>query len=143
MADSPRQRPRLLPPSRWPVRWRLAGVSAGLTFVILLAFAAVVGKLSQERLQTDFRNDLQATANRIAFSVEIDPETGQVDAPIEGLTIGDEAVRITPAAGPPLENIGVRLPSPNPDIVRFGDLEVATAQVATTFLGAGETFVQV
>ena len=30
-------------PARWPVRWRLAAVSAGLTLVILLAFGAVIG----------------------------------------------------------------------------------------------------
>ena len=55
MADpvgaQPRRRGRLsrLSPRRWPVRWRLAGVSAGLTLLILVAFALVVG-----RLATDF-----------------------------------------------------------------------------------------
>jgi hypothetical protein len=41
----PGRRPLLIPPSRWPVRWRLAGVSAGLTFLILLIFALGVGRL--------------------------------------------------------------------------------------------------
>lgn len=144
-APDPRSRPLLLTPNRWPVRWRLAGVTAALTFFILLTFAAVVGKLSQERLETDFRNELQATANRIAFSVEIEPETGQIQAPIEGLTLGDEVVRITPAVGPPRDNIDVPLPPPEPgaEIVRFANLDVATAQVATNLLGAGVTYVQV
>ena len=75
--DQGARRARFLTPTRWPVRWRLAGVSAGLTFVILLAFAAVVGKLSQERLENDFQNELQAAANRIAFAIQIDAETGQ------------------------------------------------------------------
>jgi two-component system OmpR family sensor kinase len=137
-------RARRFTPSRWPVRWRHAGVSAVLTFVILLTFAAVVGKLSQERLENDFRNELQATANRIAFTIEIDPETGQVQVPIEELTIGDEVVRVTPAVGQPIENIDVRLPPPSPgEILRSGELDVATSQVNTTLVGAGVTFVQV
>jgi two-component system, OmpR family, sensor kinase len=143
VSDLPPRRPYLLSPHRWPVRWRLAAVSAVLTFVILLAFAAVVGKLLQERLENDFQNELQADANRIAFSVNVD-ETGDVDVPIEELTVGDVAVRVTPPVGRPLENFDVAMPPPNPsEIVRFGDLEVATAQVATNFLGAGITYVQV
>ena len=82
-----RSRLRFATPSRWPVRWRLAGVSAALTFVILLMFAALVGKLAQERLEDDFRNDLQGTANRIAFSVQFDPKTGKiVEGPLDDLT---------------------------------------------------------
>jgi len=34
---------RLLHPSTWPVRWRLAAVSAGLTLAILLVFGVVIG----------------------------------------------------------------------------------------------------
>ena len=141
--DQAAPRARFLAPKRWPVRWRLAGVSAGLTFVILLAFAAVVGKLSQERLENDFRNELQAAANRIAFTIQIDPDSGSVEVPFEELTIGDEVVRVTPAVGDPIASVNVQLPPPNAEIVRFGDLDVATAQVNTTLVGAGVTFVQV
>ncbi|HYH62096.1 MAG TPA: hypothetical protein VD766_09540, partial [Solirubrobacterales bacterium] len=84
-------------PSHWPVRWRIAAVSAGLTFVILLMFAAVVGKLAQERLEDDFRNDLQELANRVAFSVQFDPETNMINEDqLEDITIGDAIVQITP-----------------------------------------------
>jgi two-component system, OmpR family, sensor kinase len=142
-ADHRASRPRFLTPSRWPVRWRLAGVSAGLTFIILLAFAAVVGKLSQERLEADFRNELQSTANRIAFSLEINPQTGEVEVPFDD-TLADEAVQITPAVGAPERTLDVEFPPPEAgSIVRFGDLDVATAQVNTTLVGAGVTYVQV
>ncbi len=44
-----------LTPKRWPVRWRLAAVSATLTLIILVVFAVVVGRLveqpAQRRLQ--------------------------------------------------------------------------------------------
>ncbi len=97
---------------------------------------------SQERLENDFQNELQAAANRIAFTIQID-ESGAVEVPFEELTIGDEVVRVTPAIGDPIASVDVELPPPDPEIVRFGDLDVATAQVNTTLVGAGVTFVQV
>ncbi len=51
-----------LTPKRWPIRWRLAAVSAVLTFVILVIFALVVGRLTQNRLRGDFNQDLQRSA---------------------------------------------------------------------------------
>ncbi|MDQ3729293.1 MAG: HAMP domain-containing histidine kinase [Actinomycetota bacterium] len=141
---TPRSRFLLATPSRWPVRWRLAGVSAALTFVILLMFAALVGKLAQERLEDDFRNDLQGTANRIAFSVQFDEKTAKIiEGPLDDVAIGDATVRITPTRGVPLKYNDVPLPPPDPDPVTFGELEVVTAQVSTTLLGTGPTYVQV
>ena len=40
---------------RLPVRMRIAIVSATLTAVILIGFAAVVGRLVSDRLEGDFR----------------------------------------------------------------------------------------
>ena len=45
---------RLLHPRSWPVRWRLAAVSAGLTLAILFVFGAAVGKVATERIRADF-----------------------------------------------------------------------------------------
>ena len=47
-----------LTPKRWPVRWRLAAVSATLTLIILVIFAVVVGRLTSNRLQSDFNDEL-------------------------------------------------------------------------------------
>ncbi|HEX5191593.1 MAG TPA: HAMP domain-containing sensor histidine kinase [Solirubrobacteraceae bacterium] len=44
-----------------PIRWRLAGGSAALTFVILAGFAAVVGILTDRQVRTQF-NDQQTQA---------------------------------------------------------------------------------
>ena len=51
-----------LTPKRWPVRWRLAAVSAVLTFLILVIFALVVGRLTSNRLHGRLRR--RASANR-------------------------------------------------------------------------------
>ena len=48
-----------LTPKRWPVRWRLAAVSATLTLIILVIFAVVVGRLTSNRLQSDFDDELR------------------------------------------------------------------------------------
>jgi two-component system, OmpR family, sensor kinase len=46
---------------RVPIRWRLAGGSAALTFVILACFAAIVGVLTSRQVRTQF-DDQQASA---------------------------------------------------------------------------------
>ena len=48
-----------------PVRWRLAGGSAALTFVILAAFAAIVGVLTTNQVRGQF-NDEVAVGRRPA-----------------------------------------------------------------------------
>jgi signal transduction histidine kinase len=56
---------------RYPIRWRLAGISALLTFVILSVFAAVVGELTTRRIRSDFNNQLQVTADNLSSSLKI------------------------------------------------------------------------
>ena len=53
-------------PNRWPVKWRIAATSALLTFLILLGFAFVVGRLAVNKLEANFREEAQSTANDLA-----------------------------------------------------------------------------
>ena len=64
---------------RVPVRLKLAIVSAGLTFVILLLFALVVGGFTEQKLRSSFNDDLRATAADLqeSFRVRRD-ETGRL-----------------------------------------------------------------
>jgi len=107
---------------RLPVRFRIALVSAALTAVILIGFAAVVGQLTADRLRDDFKNDLQTNATRIA---------GQSGRGI-GLT-QDSIVRVVDATGAPVAGSGsdpIDLGAPQPGvIVRVGDLDVAAAPI--------------
>jgi two-component system, OmpR family, sensor kinase len=88
------QRPSWLTPSRWPVRWRLAAVSASLTLLILLCFALVVGGLAADRLKRDFHDDMFAVANEVKLKADVlqrDP-TADVDvANVQGLDLDDLA----------------------------------------------------
>jgi two-component system, OmpR family, sensor kinase len=65
---------------RLPIRVRLAGVSALLTFVILCAFALAIGSLTVRRIRTDFDREVQDTAEQLPSQ----------------LTIGIDPFRITP-----------------------------------------------
>src|ERR1700712_2966040 len=56
---------------RLPIRWRLAGGSAALTLVILLGFATIVGVLTTRRIQSDFNQQVQDTADQLAKQTDI------------------------------------------------------------------------
>ena len=49
---------RLVHPRSWPVRWRLASVSSGLTLVILLIFGGTIGQIATMRVRDDFNNEV-------------------------------------------------------------------------------------
>ena len=65
-------RKRPLDPRAWPVRWRLAAASAGLTLAIVLVFAAVIGHLASERIRGDFDREMRAAATTLAANVRIE-----------------------------------------------------------------------
>jgi two-component system, OmpR family, sensor kinase len=58
--------PTRLRPSNWPVRWRLAAVSAGLTLAILLIFGAVIGQVATSRIRDDFNRQVSSAAQTLA-----------------------------------------------------------------------------
>jgi signal transduction histidine kinase len=60
------RRPARLRPATWPVRWRLAAVSAGLTLVILLVFGAVIGQVATSRIRDDFNRQVSGAAQTLA-----------------------------------------------------------------------------
>lgn len=63
--------PTRLRPGSWPVRWRLAGVSAGLTLAILLLFGAVIGKVATSRIRDDFNREVSSAAQTLAGEFRI------------------------------------------------------------------------
>jgi two-component system OmpR family sensor kinase len=69
---------------RLPIRVRLAGVSALLTFVILCGFAVAVGSLTVRRIRSDFNREVADTAQQLPSQLSIkvtpgiDPGTFQI-----------------------------------------------------------------
>jgi two-component system OmpR family sensor kinase len=126
----PPERLLVLTPRRWPIRWRLAAVSAGLTLIILVVFALVVGRLVSNRLQADFNDEVRDTAARLAF----DFGTRQNPAPSDLRELspapGSATIRIvTPVGSKPTRgapDIGWTQPG---DLRTVGSLRVATAPI--------------
>jgi two-component system OmpR family sensor kinase len=65
---------------RISIRWRLALISAGLTFVILCGFAIAVGEATTNRIRSDFHNQLAAAADDLKgrLRIDIDFQRGRV-----------------------------------------------------------------
>lgn len=105
---------------RLPIRTRLAGGSALLTFVILCAFAVAIGSLTVHRIRSDFNRQVADTAaqlpSQLAFTVDPVHNRFTVTPPLSDFT-GDHAVirllaledhvieespRNSPSFGPPV-----------------------------------------
>ncbi|HEU4701517.1 MAG TPA: HAMP domain-containing sensor histidine kinase, partial [Conexibacter sp.] len=63
---------------RIPTRWRLAGGSAALTFVILCGFAIIVGLLTTRQIRIEFDDAVRDTANYLQSRAQVrfDLQTG-------------------------------------------------------------------
>jgi two-component system OmpR family sensor kinase len=47
------------------LRWRLALLSAGLTFIVLCVFALFIGQLTASRIRSDFRHEMGTAVNNL------------------------------------------------------------------------------
>jgi len=140
----PERSPKRFSPRRWPVRWRIAVVSAGLTFVILVVFALVVGGLAVEKLEDSFREEAQSGANNVAngFEVQISDLTGgrevnPRDVNLSRFFSAGSPVRIIDdqgrvyAATPGAPDLG----PPSEAMMTVGEYTVATQQIPTQTVG--------
>src|SRR5258707_5767063 len=71
-AEGPVAKRRLFHPGRWPLRWRLAAVSAGLTLVILMLFGAVIGGVATQRIRDDFNSEVRSAVQILAGEFKIE-----------------------------------------------------------------------
>jgi two-component system OmpR family sensor kinase len=140
---------RLLRPGSWPVRWRLAVASAGLTLAILLVFAAVIGHLASQRVRSDFNSELRNAVTTLANEVRI------VDTPTDTLIASgphlDDFVLPNDATARILDSHGVvikqsrnaaDLGPPRPGVRDIGSLRVAAAALKSAQTGRIAGYVQ-
>jgi signal transduction histidine kinase len=122
----------VLTPKRWPVRWRLAAVSAVLTFLILVAFALVVGRLTQNRLEANFDDELQTATNQLVQQSQISnpPDLSRVLAEAAGMRL----VRTDGTVAKDLGHSDFGPPSEvTPGFSDAGSLRVYTVPVTDSF----------
>jgi two-component system OmpR family sensor kinase len=77
---------------RLPIRFKLAAVSGGLTFVILAAFALVVGGFTERKLQSSFDSELRATAADLQSQFQVNGVNSQIDTELFRLAAAGGAV---------------------------------------------------
>ncbi|MGH2989515.1 MAG: sensor histidine kinase [Solirubrobacterales bacterium] len=137
----------LATPEGWPVRWRVAAVSALLTLVILVGFAAVVGRLTTNSLESDFRDDVEGTADRLALGVEL-RASGQLPSvhpspDVMTIPAGTHA-RVVSTTGVPLDEPpgAPEFGSVEPGIRTVGSYEVATTPIRTSTVQVPEALLQ-
>jgi signal transduction histidine kinase len=62
---------RAVHPRAWPVRWRLAAVSSGLTLVILMIFGGVIGQIATSRIRDDFNAEVHEAVEVLSSELRI------------------------------------------------------------------------
>jgi two-component system OmpR family sensor kinase len=99
---------------RLPIRLRLAGVSALLTFVILCAFAVAIGSLTVHRIRADFNRQVLDTATRLPSQLTVTIEPFRIEPPLADfasksdhtviriLSLAGKQVAVAPAGAPAL-----------------------------------------
>jgi two-component system OmpR family sensor kinase len=133
------QRRRLPLFERIPVRWRIAITTAGLTLVILVCFAAVLGQVVGNRIRNDFREELRSAARSLGAETRVssDAVLGPiVDSPnLRAFALPEDAqIKVLDLSGHPLAgtNPGVDLGPPTRGIHDVGDLSVATEPITAS-----------
>jgi signal transduction histidine kinase len=86
---------------RLPIRVRLAGVTALLTFVILCGFAVAIGSLTVHRIRSDFNRQVAEAARALPSEMSITFQPFRINPPLADLALpSDHAViRVLTPAG--------------------------------------------
>jgi two-component system, OmpR family, sensor kinase len=139
----------VLRPGNWPVRWRIAAVSAGLTLAILVLFGAIVGNLAAQRVRDDFDREMSGAVSTLASQVQIvdtitntliihEPDLGDF------VSSNDATVRIFDAYGKLLEASpnAVNLGPPTPGVRKIGEMRVVTVTLRSRQTGRVAGYVQ-
>jgi two-component system OmpR family sensor kinase len=134
---APVARRRLLKPGSWPLRWRLAAVSAGLTLAILMLFGAVIGGVATQRIRDDFNSEVRSAVQILAAEFKI--EYGALGAQVrEGPRLADfvlpddASARVLDVNGDLLAEAGsgaAGLGPPHAGLSDHGDVKVATERI--------------
>jgi two-component system, OmpR family, sensor kinase len=140
---------RLVRPHSWPVRWRLAAVSSGLTLAILLIFGAAIGQMATSRIRDDFNGEVRSAVQILASEFQIVyPVVGEPEArrgpQLDIFVLPDGAsARVFDVNGNLLEqSTGAASLGPlQPGLSDHGDMRVATA-VVNSEAGAVTGYVQ-
>jgi two-component system, OmpR family, sensor kinase len=139
----------MLRPKNWPVRWQIAGVSAGLTLAILVLFGVIVGNLAAQRVRDDFNREMKGAVATLASQVQIvdtisntlitrEPDLADFASP------NDASVRIYNSFGQQLDASpnAAELGPPAPGVRDVGEMRVVTVALRSRRTGRIAGYVQ-
>jgi two-component system OmpR family sensor kinase len=132
--------PRRLPLfERIPVRWRIAITTAGLTLLILVIFALVLGQVVGNRIRSDFRSELRSASSALAAETRVGEDISigvfvRRSPDLRAFALPEDAqIKVLDQFGNPIPgaatNPNVNLGSPSTRIRTVSGLSVATAPV--------------
>jgi signal transduction histidine kinase len=142
---------RVVHPRAWPVRWRLAAVSAGLTLAILMVFGGVIGQIATTRIRDDFNNEVHSAVEilqrelRVTYPLvgepQVEPhELGAYvlpdDAAIRVFDRGGRVLATTRYPGTETPNTS-KLGEPHFGVVERNGLRIETAILSTQGVKVG------
>ena len=85
---------RVVHPRAWPVRWRLAAVSSGLTLAILMVFGGMIGQIATTRIRDDFNNEVHNAVEILQRELHVDYSPLSANAEVQPHELG--ALRRSP-----------------------------------------------
>jgi two-component system, OmpR family, sensor kinase len=131
---------------RLPIRVRLAGVSALLTFVILCAFALAIGSLTVERIRADFNREVLNTADQLPNQLRLTVYPFEIKTPLSEFTDNHAVVRILTLGGAVVAQSPKNAPqlgTPRPTAVTVHGYRVISRQVAVLENGEPRGFLYI
>ncbi len=96
---------------RLPIRVRLAGVSALLTFVILCAFAVAIGSLTVHRIRSDFNRQVSEAARELPNQMRIAIDPLRIQTPLTDFTSNGAVIKVMTLGGNTVAEHPSHLPS--------------------------------
>jgi two-component system, OmpR family, sensor kinase len=135
---------RVVHPRAWPVRWRLAAVSSGLTLIILMIFGGAIGQIATTRIRDDFNNEVHNAVEILQQELHVVyPLVGKPEAQPKELSAyvlpDDASIRVYDRAG---EEVGhskhtAGLGEPQRGIVEENGMRIETAVLSSEGVNTG------
>jgi two-component system OmpR family sensor kinase len=135
---------RVVHPRAWPVRWRIAAVSSGLTLAILMIFGAVIGQIATTRIRDDFNAEVHSAVEILQRELHvIYPLVGKAEAQPKQLSAyvltDDASLRVFDRAGEEVDHSKHTqgLGEPQRGIVEENGMRVETAVLTEEGVATG------
>jgi two-component system OmpR family sensor kinase len=137
---------RVVHPRAWPVRWRIAAVSSGLTLVILMVFGGTIGQIATTRIRDDFNSEINNAVESLQRELHvIRPLVGSEPEVVPKrlgpyVATDDASIRVYDTTGREIGQLRGNRLGPAPEetgTVERNGMRIATAVLSEEEIGTG------